>query len=310
MGLDIMNEIHNRGEISFKHTSVMLNEVIEYLALKEGDIVIDCTLGLGGHSEAILKKIGPTGKLIGLDLDSNAIELASQRLSEYKDQCYFFNENFRNINKILEILNVQKVNGILLDIGISSFQLDSSDRGFSLRSDGPLDMRMDQNSKISAFDLVNSLSEQELSNILKNYGEERWHKRIAQNIVLARRSNPIKTTGELRQLIMKSSPVSSQKMKIHPATRSFQALRIAVNCELDSLENFLNSCVDKLLPKARVAIISFHSLEDRIVKNKFRELAKADQLNILTKKPLRPAQEEVNNNSRSRSARLRVAERI
>lgn len=297
-------------ENNVSHLPVMLDEVVEYLRPQAGGIFVDGTLGLGGHAEAVLKLIGPQGRLIGIDRDAESLRMARERLRPYLSQCDFVQEDFRDIDKVLEGLKVNKVDGILLDLGISSFQLDNPQRGFSFRADGPLDMRMDQNGRLSAFDLINSLSEKEISIILRNYGEERWHNRIARTIVTQRAQNVIETTQELSQIILRAIPYHQKKGRIHAATRTFQAFRIAVNRELESLEIVMGKCIGLLKDKGRLVVISFHSLEDRIVKQKFRSLAKEGKINLITKKPLRPGEEESERNPRARSARIRVAERV
>ena len=292
------------------HIPVMLNEVVEYLKPERGNIVVDGTLGLGGHAEVLLKLIGDKGRLIGIDRDARALALARENLSAYQDQCDFVHENYANIDAVLAKLNIKDVDRILLDLGISSFQLNDPQRGFSFRAEGPLDMRMDQDSYISAFDLVNSLSEKEISAILKDFGQERWHHRIARYVVQRRSEKPIETTKELSDIILRAMPRHSRREKIHPATRTFQAFRIAVNRELQGLEEALDKCFDCLKTGGRIGIIAFHSLEDRIVKQKFRSWAKSGELNLIVKKPLRPSDGEAKFNSRARSARLRIAERI
>ncbi len=290
------------------HTPVMNKEVLEYLNLRPGQCVVDCTLGLAGHALGITEKIGPEGCLVGIDRDNDSLNLAKERLKEFHGICHLVYDDFRHFNEILKRLKIAEVDGILMDLGISSFQMDNPERGFGIKSDGPLDMRMDQNSYISAYDLVNSLSEYEISSILRNFGEERWHKRIARRLVQEREKKPFESTQELSQAVLRAIPYRS-KEKIHPATRTFQAFRIAVNRELEALDAALTNCVSYLRKGGRICVIAFHSLEDRIVKNKFRDFAKSGQLNLIFKKPMRPSQEEVINNLRSRSARLRVAER-
>ncbi|MBF0384589.1 MAG: 16S rRNA (cytosine(1402)-N(4))-methyltransferase RsmH [Candidatus Omnitrophica bacterium] len=305
-----MNETHNTKRSLYSHIPVMSKEAVELLNPKAGEVIIDGTLGLGGHAKEILKRIIPSGTLIGIDADGKSLEAAKENLKMYTEQCFFINDNFRNLGKALDSLGIKKVNAVLLDIGISSFQLDDESRGFSFKAQGPLDMRLDTKGPISAFDLVNSLSEAELSKIFKEYGEEIWHKRIAGNIVSARKNNPIKTTWELREIIIRSVPRSKRGRKIDPATQSFQALRIAVNRELESLSLALDAAFDRLQPNGRLVVISFHSLEDRIVKNMFREMEKQSLAKVLTKKPLRPGEVEIEVNHRSRSARLRALERL
>ena len=290
------------------HIPVMGKEVQEGLNLKPGNVFVDCTLGLAGHASEAAKVLGPHGWLVGIDRDASSLSVAQQKLAEFSGKKSFVHSDFRYIEQILNDLNVDKVNGILLDLGISSFQLDNPERGFSIRLNGPLDMRMDQENFISAYDLVNSLSERELAIILKKYGEERWHYRIARLLVEERSRHPIETTRELSHAVLRAIPAHNRHQKIHPATRTFQAFRIAVNRELESLEAALDHCVSRLAPGGRICVISFHSLEDRIVKQKFRQLAKDGRVNLITKKPLRPNEEEVSYNLRARSARLRIAE--
>ncbi len=294
-----------------QHVAVMASEVVRYLSPREGGIFVDATLGLGGHAKGILELIGKDGKLIGIDRDTGAINLAKARLSDYIAQCEFVHDDFRNIDKILDRFKIDKIDGILFDLGISSLQIDSPQRGFSFKEDGPLDMRMDREGHISAYDLINSLSEKEISNILKDFGQERWHNRIARRLVTERKFKPIETTGELARIVLKSIPFRRKgRKRIHPATRTFQAFRIAVNRELESLEIGLINCIDRLRVSGRIVVISFHSLEDRIVKQSFKAFEKAGKGKIIVKKPLRPSEQEVTHNPRARSARLRVFERI
>jgi 16S rRNA (cytosine1402-N4)-methyltransferase len=296
-------------ETTVEHIPVMLREVMTYLNLKEKDVVVDGTVGLGGHAEAILKRIGPQGRLVGIDRDARSLQMARQRLNPYLVQCDLVQEDFRNIHQVVRDLGLRQVDAILLDLGISSYQLNDPQRGFSFQSDGPLDMRMDQSSPVSAFDLVNSLSEKEISAVLRDCGEERWHNRIARFIVIQRSQSPIETTRELREVVLRAQPHSARREKIHPATRTFQAFRIAVNRELESLEIALEKCVDLLNVGGRMAVIAFHSLEDRIVKNTFRALSRSGRITLIVKKPLRPDEEEIVQNPRSRSARLRIIQR-
>ncbi|MBN1870726.1 MAG: 16S rRNA (cytosine(1402)-N(4))-methyltransferase RsmH [Candidatus Omnitrophica bacterium] len=298
------------GNEETSHIPVMLNEVIKYLDPKPGNIVVDGTLGLGGHAEVILKLIGSKGRLIGIDRDAQALAMASKNLSAYQDQCDFIHENYSNIDKVLAKLNIRHVDRVLLDLGLSSFQLNDPQRGFSFRAEGPLDMRMDQDSYISAFDLVNSLSEREISTILKDFGQERWHHRIARYVVQSRLKKPIETTKELSDIVLRAMPRQSRREKIHPATRAFQAFRIAVNRELEGLEEALEKCLDALKVGGRIAVVAFHSLEDRVVKQKFRKWSQSGELDLIVKKPLRPSEGEARFNPRARSARLRIAERI
>ncbi|MDP2654021.1 MAG: 16S rRNA (cytosine(1402)-N(4))-methyltransferase RsmH [Candidatus Omnitrophota bacterium] len=289
------------------HIPVMYREVLEWLRPSAGAFIVDCTLGLAGHSRMIVEMIGPQGRVIGIDRDKHSLALAAERLQQFSGQCDLVHDDFRHLDKILSARGVSQVDGILLDLGISSFQMDNPQRGFSFRSDGPLDMRMDQESYISAYDLVNSLSEQEIAAILRNFGEERWHSRIARYLVSHR---PFQSTQELREAIVKAVPSSSLRQKIHPATRSFQAFRIAVNRELEALQITLERAADFLKPGGRICVISFHSLEDRIVKQQFRSWAQEGNFRVLTKKPIQPMEDEIVENPRARSAKLRAAEKI
>lgn len=292
------------------HIPVLLDEAIHYLAPKPGGNYVDGTLGAGGHAAAISAKITAAGTLIGIDKDQTAIHTARQKLEGGGCTFHFVQDDFKNIKNILTTLKIKHVNGILLDLGISSLQLDDAQRGFSLRSDGPLDMRMDKGSPLSAYDLINSLSEKEINAILKDFGEERFHNRIARKIIETRSLKPIESTRELRHIIMKAMPFNRSRTRVHPATRTFQALRIAVNHELESIADVLQSGFDVLAPGGRFVVIAFHSLEDRLVKVKFREWDKENKVKILTKKPLFPTDAEIEANPRSRSARLRAVERI
>lgn len=293
-----------------KHVPVMQNEVIRYLNLRPGMCVVDATLGMGGHAFEILKGIGRSGQFIGIDRDGNSLKMAQERLKEFADNCHFIQSDFRHLGSVLGKLNIQEVDGILLDLGISSYQLENPERGFSIKFEGPLDMRMDQESYISAYDLVNSLSEKEIFFILRNFGEERWSGRIAQCIIKEREKAPIESTSDLSRVVLKAVPRRFQNQKIHPATRTFQAFRIAVNRELEALDKVLDGCVHLLKDQARLCVISFHSLEDRIVKEKFRQFLKSGDIRLIEKKPIIPEDSEIQANPRSRSAKLRVAERV
>ena len=293
-----------------QHIAVMAEEVIQYLRPRVGGIFVDATLGLGGHAEAILSLIGDTGRLIGIDRDLDAISLAKENLRPYLRRCQFVHDNFRNIDRVLDSLDIKDVDGMLFDLGISSFQLDNPQRGFSFKGDGPLDMRMDRQGHISAYELINSLSEREISLILRDFGQERWHNRIARRLVAERKFKPIETTHELAKIVLKSIPFYKGRRRIHPATRTFQAFRIAVNRELDSLEAALEKCIDRLKASGRIVVISFHSLEDKIVKETFRTFKKAKRGVLVVSKPVRPSEEEIARNPRARSARLRVFEKI
>ncbi|MDP3730449.1 MAG: 16S rRNA (cytosine(1402)-N(4))-methyltransferase RsmH, partial [Candidatus Omnitrophota bacterium] len=267
-------------------------------------------VGGGGHSEEILKNILPHGRLIGIDADPDALVIAAERLKNFNGSFTLVNDNFRNIDRILKIQNIKNVDAVLLDIGISSYQLDDASRGFSIRSDAPLDMRMDKSSGIAAYDVVNGYKEEKLSEIIEKFGEERFHNRVARFIKDARERKRIETTGELAEIVKRAVGYKYRNIKIHPATRTFQAIRIFVNDELGALEEALKSAVFWLKTGGRIAVISFHSLEDRIVKNTFKGYSKLGVLKIITKKPLIPEREEIIANPRSRSAKLRVAERI
>ncbi len=297
-------------EHRYDHKSVMLSEVLKYLDLKISGIYVDGTLGLAGHSKEILKKIGRIGQLIGFDQDQEALKRAQDVLKNFSAQCSFVHSNFCHIPDVLKKQKIHGVDGIFLDLGVSSIQLDDPQRGFSFREDGPLDMRMDQSGSSSAFDLVNGLSESELSEIFKEYGQERWHRRIAKHIVFSRQKKPIESTKVLSDIVSQAIPKGVCRQKIHPATRSFQAIRIVVNQELSVLEKTLEDGIEYLLPQGRFVVISFHSLEDRIVKKIFKEKSKLGLVKLIEKKPVRPSEEEVNNNPRARSACLRVIERI
>ncbi|HOW34820.1 MAG TPA: 16S rRNA (cytosine(1402)-N(4))-methyltransferase RsmH [Candidatus Omnitrophota bacterium] len=295
--------------VAMIHIPVMLKEVLEFLNLKDGDCIVDGTVGTAGHSMNILTAVGPAGQLIGIDRDGDSLLVAEERLKSFAGRYRLVKDDFRNIDHVLDSLGIRQVNGMLLDLGISSYQLEDAQRGFSIKSEGPLDMRMDKNSYISAYDLVNSLSEGEIASILKNFGQERWHHRIASYLVKQRSKAPIESTQDLSDTVLRAIPHRYQNQKIHPATRTFQAFRIAVNRELEALEVALDKAVDYLSPAARLCVISFHSLEDKIVKEKFLSFAKQGKVKLITKKPLRPSPDETNDNPRARSARLRVAEK-
>jgi len=297
------------------HTPVLLNQVLQYCLPREaglpsdGGVFVDGTLGIGGHAAALLKLMGSNSSYIGMDRDPKALKIARENLKSFQPRVHFIHNNYRHIDSVLEELSIPQVDGILLDIGISSLQLEDMERGFSFRHDGPLDMRMNPEDPTSAYELVNALSERELAQIFKDYGEERFAKRIAKRIVQQRHLKAIETTGELAEIIRVAVPTRGYQ-KIHSATRVFQALRIAVNGELEALENALEKCIHVLKPQGRIAVISFHSLEDRIVKQTFKRIEKTHLLKILTKKPIRPDEKECKENPRARSARMRVAERV
>jgi 16S rRNA (cytosine1402-N4)-methyltransferase len=303
------------------HLPVLLEAVIEGLALKPGSLVIDGTLGLGGHSEAILKATGPDGRVLGFDRDPAALALAQDRLLAYGQRLVTYHGSYAEMGKMAPMLGFAPADGVLLDLGLSSLQLDSAERGFAFRFEGPLDMRFDPTAGQNAADLVNTLAESELADIIYTYGEERFSRRVARAIVAAR---PLRTTGHLAQIVA-SAIQGGRREKIHPATRTFQALRIAVNDELGALDRSLPQALDLLRPGGRLAVISFHSLEDRIVKRYFQAEEKGcvcppelpacvcgrvPRQRILTRHPLVPSEDEQATNPRARSAKLRVAERL
>ena len=291
------------------HKSVLVNEVLEFLKPEKGKIILDATVGSGGHTEEILKNITPAGQLIGIDCDKKILKIAQQRLSNFKGNYELVYDNFKNLRKALDKLNIKTIDGALFDLGVSSLQLDEATRGFSFRNAARLDMRMDEGIDISAYDFINNTSEYELNKILENYGEERYHRRIARAIIERRKQQPIEQTTELAQIIYQATPNRYRKFKIDPATRTFQALRIAVNDELGSFKQALGDVTDYLSKGARLVVISFNSLEDRIAKHHFREMAKSGIYKILTKKPITPGELEIRENPRSRSAKLRAIEK-
>lgn len=297
-------------EKKYSHNPVLVKEVISFLNPRQGQIIVDATIGGAGHSAEILQRISPGGLLIGIDRDEEALRLVSERLKPFKGSFKLINKNFKDLKEILKDIGVEKVNGIIFDLGISSIQMEAWQRGFSIRNEGPLDMRMDRNQALTAKDLINRLSERELAETIKELGEERFYRRIAKRIVEERKKKEVSTTLELAEIILKSLPYSHNKYRIHPATRAFQAFRIKVNDELGAITKALRECPDVLLKGSRVCVISFHSLEDRIVKNTFKELKASGIFNILTKKPLMADENELVLNPRSRSAKLRSAERL
>ena len=292
------------------HKPVLLNESIEFLNLRENLIYVDCTLGTGGHSFEILKRLNGTGKLIGIEQDQSILNIAKENLSQFKN-CYLFHSNFTELADILSSLKINQISGgILLDLGVNSLHFDDPERGFSLKSEGYLDMRMDKSQELTAYKLINSFKEYELADVFYKYGEERYSKQIAKLIAEHKeRKGPLKTTTELSNIILRYYRYRTGKshFKIHPATKVFQALRIKVNNELENFEKFLCFIPELLLPTSRLTVISFHSLEDRITKKIFKS---NKNFKILTKKPLTPTLDELKDNSRARSAKLRAAERI
>lgn len=291
------------------HKSVLLEPVLSHLNLSPGHIVLDATVGSGGHSEAILKRISPNGLLIGLDQDVEALKRAEERLQAVGGQFKLQHLNFRFLDQALSSLNIQDVHAVLLDVGVSSDQLEKSDRGFSFIREGPLDMRMDQSQTQTAEHLINGLSEKELVEVFSEFGEERFARRIAQKIVFDRAKKLIKTTFDLKHIVEEAVPSKYRFGRIHSATRIFQALRIAVNDELGALEEALPKAFNSLKPAGRLAVISFHSLEDRIIKQYFVKEKNMGTGTIMTKKPIEATEDEVNENPKSRSAKLRVIER-
>jgi 16S rRNA (cytosine1402-N4)-methyltransferase len=287
-----------------------LQEVLDYLNLGPGKTIVDATVGTGGHAGEILKKISPGGRLIGIDRDAESLAVARDRLENLSSACEFVHGNFMDIDTILKSLKIKKVDGILFDLGISSFQLDDPRRGFSFQQEGPLDMRLDRDSYISAYDLVNNLNEEEISSLLWNFGQERWPNRIAHLLVRERERRPIATTKELSGIVVRATPYKYRHYRIHPATRTFQAVRIAVNRELETLQIAMGKVADILNLAGRACVISFHSLEDRIIKLKFKEFAHEGLMKILTPKPQAASWAEVEANPSSRSSKLRAAERL
>lgn len=292
------------------HKPVMMQEVLRFLEPRSGMTIVDATAGMGGHSLSLAPLLAPQGRLVLLDKDEESLALAKKNLESADIRCDFEREDFRNIDKVLDKLGIAGVDAFLFDLGISSYQMDSPQRGFSIRAEGPLDMRMDRSGFISAYDLVNNLTEEEIASILWKFGQERFSRRIAAAIVRSRRQSPITSTKELSDIIVRSLPTKFRFHRIHPATRSFQALRIAVNRELDSLEEAIKKAVLYLNKGGKICVISFHSLEDKIIKENFRELARTDLYRLVFKKVWRPTEEEVRDNPRSRSARMRVIERV
>lgn len=310
--------------MEFNHVSVLLNECLDALNIKKDGIYVDGTLGGAGHSSEILKRLSDNGRLIGIDQDTDALKAAGLRLQNFNNVTFVHN-NFYNIKQILDDLDIEDVDGILMDLGVSSYQLDTGERGFSYMKDAPLDMRMNRENELSAYEVVNTYSEEELYRIIRDFGEEKFAKRIATFIVNAREEKNIETTLELVEIIKNAIPAKARREGPHPAKRTFQAIRIEVNSELSILNRAIEDGVSKLSKGGRMAIITFHSLEDRIVKNKFRDLAIAcrcpkefpicvcgekAKVKVISRKAIEPSKEEVEINPRSRSAKLRVIEKI
>ncbi|NPV91494.1 MAG: 16S rRNA (cytosine(1402)-N(4))-methyltransferase RsmH [Firmicutes bacterium] len=307
------------------HLPVLLSGTIEGLRVVKGGTYVDCTLGGGGHSRAILDRLGPGGRLVGIDQDPRALEAAKPKLEGTEARVDLVQGNFRHLGRILAELGIDRVHGILLDLGVSSFQLDEKERGFSYWEDAELDMRMSPAAEVSAYDLVNKASEPEMVRIIRDYGEERWASRIAKFIVERRRQQAITSTQELVEIIKAAIPAAARRTGPHPARRTFQAIRIAVNDELGALADVLDAALDHLVVGGRMAVISFHSLEDRLVKERFARAANPctcptdlpvcvcnakPQVKLITRKPIVPGEDEIAQNPRSRSSRLRVVEKI
>ncbi|MEK5522547.1 16S rRNA (cytosine(1402)-N(4))-methyltransferase [Heyndrickxia sporothermodurans] len=308
----------------FKHTTVLLKETVDGLNIKPDGVYVDCTLGGAGHSEYLLSQLSAKGKLYAFDQDETAIEHAKEKLKKYENQVIFIKSNFRYIKQELNKIGVEKVDGILYDLGVSSPQLDTPERGFSYHNDAPLDMRMDLQGDVSAYDVVNEWPYEDLVRIFFKYGEEKFSKQIARKIEAARENGPIKTTGELVELIKEGIPAPARRKGGHPAKRVFQAIRIAVNDELGVFEDSLKQAIDLLNPGGRISVITFHSLEDRICKSIYKEASSGPELppglpiipdeykpklKIITRKPIVPDVSELEENNRARSAKLRIAEK-
>ncbi len=310
--------------MEFKHQSVLLEETVGNLRVKPDGIYVDGTLGGGGHSYAICQQLSAKGSLIGIDQDEAAINAAGNRLQEFKEQVTIIRSNYCNMKRELQKIGITSVDGIVLDLGVSSYQLDNSERGFTYREDVPLDMRMDQRNPKTAADIVNEYSEMELYRMIRDYGEDRFAKNIAKHIVRAREKKPIETTGELCEIIKAAIPAKMRAGTGHPAKQTFQALRIELNHELDVLTQSIDGMIDRLAPGGRLCIITFHSLEDRIVKTRFRTnenpcicppgfpvcvCGRISKGKVITRKPILPSEQEMEENSRSKSAKLRVFEK-
>ena len=311
--------------MTFKHKSVLLEETIDSLNIKPDGIYVDGTLGGGCHASQVCQRLNSQGRLIGIDQDGAAILAASQRLKEYEDKVLIVRSNYQEIKQVLKELGIQKADGIYLDLGVSSYQFDTAERGFSYRADAPLDMRMDLRRTETAADIVNEYSEMDLYHIIRDYGEEKFAKNIAKHVVKARQEKRIETTGELVEIIKAAIPMKMRAVGGHPAKKTFQALRIEVNHELEVLENSIDTMIELLNQGGRLCIITFHSLEDRIVKQRFREnenpcvcppdfpacvCGRTSKGKVITRKPIIPTERETEENKRSKSSKLRVFERV
>ncbi len=310
--------------MEFQHISVLLNETIDCLNVKPDGVYVDGTLGGGGHALEICKRLGPHGRLIGIDQDMDAIRAAGERLKDYADKVTIVHSNYQDIDSVLRELSVSGVDGIVLDLGVSSYQLDNAERGFTYREDTLLDMRMDQSQTMTARDIVNGYSEQELFRVIRDYGEDSFAKNIAKHIVRARQDKPIETTGELNDIIRAAIPAKVRQNGGHPSKKTFQAIRIELNRELFVLEQSLDNMIELLNPGGRLAVITFHSLEDRIVKNIFRKnmnpcicppefpictCGRVPTGRVITRKPILPDENEIQSNKRAKSSKLRVFEK-
>ena len=309
----------------FKHTTVLLNEAVEGLKINPNGVYIDCTLGGAGHSERIAKTLNENGRLYSLDQDDHALEAARERLTPYQDRVTLIKTNFKYLKEVMNERGIEEVNGVLFDLGVSSPQLDEGERGFSYQHDAPLDMRMDQTQLLSAETIVNEWSEQELARIIYRYGEEKFSRQIARKINEHRSHKKIETTGELVEIIKEAIPAPARRTGPHPAKRTFQAIRIAVNDELNVFEQAVHDAIELLAPGGRVSVITFHSLEDRICKQVFSEYAQGcicppdfpmctcgqtPKVKVITRKPILPSEKELEENPRARSAKLRIVEKL
>ena len=311
-------------DMAFKHKSVVLEETVDGLAIKPDGIYVDGTLGGGGHAFEVCSRLNEQGRFIGIDQDAAAIEAASERLRDFGEKVTIIRSNYCEMKSRLHEIGVDKVDGIVIDLGVSSYQLDTAERGFSYRVDAPLDMRMDQRQQLTAREIVNTYSEADLFRVIRDYGEDKFAKNIAKHIVIERQKAPIETTGQLNEIIRHAIPMKFQKTAGHPSKRTFQAIRIELNRELDVLRESLDDMIEMLNPGGRICIITFHSLEDRIVKSAFRKnenpcicpshfpvcvCGNVSKGKVITRKPILPSEEELEYNSRSKSAKLRIFER-